>query len=420
MIKKKNTKNKEPLKIGVISIGNELLKGFTLNTNLTNIAQILLQAGLEIQSCRIIKDSSKDILKNIDEFLKENFDIIITTGGLGPTADDITKQCICEHFNLKLTKNNDICKQINTLWKKKNTIIPENVYVQALTPEQNTIVLKNNNGTAPGLIIELPEHLASIIMLPGPPREMNPMFQEQCMPYIQKKNKNNIYTETLIVRALPESQIEERCKPYLNNSYVEIAYCASFESVKIYLSSKDRATIKSLKNQLENEFTNNVLPQNISNIYELLIHKLILLNKTVSTAESCTGGLIASALTSVSGSSKCFKGSIISYSNDWKSKLLKVPEHIFLQYGAVSAECVEAMLSVKDLYKTNTAIAITGIAGPNGGTKEKPIGTVFIAAKSDEHTKIKKFNFSGNREAIRQKAAVNGINILLELLNQIH
>ena len=418
MKKKDNKKNEKPLKIGVISIGNELLKGFTLNTNLTNIGQVLLQAGLEIQSCRIIKDSSIDIVKNIDEMPKENFDIIITTGGLGPTVDDITKQCICEHFNLKLTKNTEIYEQISNLWKKKHTIIPESVFVQALTPEKNTIVLKNNNGTAPGLIIELPEHHTSIIMLPGPPREMNPMFKEQCMPYIKKKNKHKIYPATLIVKGLPESQIEERCKQYLDHSSVDIAYCASFESVKIYLSSNDQSSLTSLKDQLTNEFINNVLPENINNIYELLVNKLICSNKTISTAESCTGGLIASALTGVSGSSKCFKGSVISYSNDWKSQLLKVPEYTLLQYGAVSAECVEAMLQVKDLYKTDAAIAVTGIAGPDGGTNEKPIGTVFIAAKIENDTKFKKFNFSGNRETIRQKASINGVNMLLDLLNK--
>lgn len=255
-------------------------------------------------------------------------------------------------------------------------------------------------------------------MLPGPPREMLPMLKEEVIPFLKTQTKSKIHTATVIIRNLAESKVEERCQQYINNLNIQIAYCASFESVKIYLSSENETLIKSLKKQLKTEFKQNVLPEDIKSVYEYLIFKLITCKKTLSTAESCTGGLIASNLTAIPGSSECFKGTVVSYSNEWKSSILKVPENILNNFGAVSFECIEYMLKVKDLYKTDASIAVTGIAGPGGGNDLKPVGTVFVAVGLNNQTVIKKFNFTGNREAIRQKAALNGINMLLNLLEK--
>jgi len=413
-------KPSKKIKIALMTIGNELLRGFTLDTNLASIGSELLKNGYEINSAATIRDDKKEIASHLETLLNDKVEIIIATGGLGPTVDDITKESIADCLGLELKENADVKKKISHYFRKKSQVdFPDSIFKQALIPESAEII-NNSQGTAPGIFLRHYDKNSTgstmIFLLPGPPRELKPMFANQVIPLIAKAHEKQTFCKTVIIRNMSESKIELLTSNMFANKDVQVAFCASLDSVKIYISAEQKLVVEKLLPALNFLFKKYILPDTMSTPAEFLLSLMIEHNISLSCAESCTGGLIASAITDLPGASKCFKGSIVSYANEWKTELLKIPNAVIKKFGAVSSECVTRMLKVADLYNTDAAIAVTGIAGPAGGTKDKPVGTVFIAVKYANIVSSKKHFFSGSRENIRLKARNSAINMMLDLI----
>ena len=437
----------ERLKIAVVCIGDELLKGFTVNTNLTDMGKTLLQYGYVINNAVVIPDIKEVIEENMRTLLKGGMDVIIFSGGLGPTVDDLTKPAIAEACGLKLVRNNKIAEDLESYWKHRGKKMPDTVMNQALVPEGADYFL-NTVGTAPGLLIKpdlakLELNISTkkrssvppaVILLPGPPSELNPMFIKDVIPYIQSlSGYSRTYTNTIFVTGIPESVVEEKTLPLIRNSDFSIAYCASPEAVKVYISGNDKTQLASKTQELRNILREYALPDQIRNSVHALIDLCKKNRLTISVAESCTGGLIAAAITDIPGASEVFKGSIVSYSNEWKEKLLGVSEQTLEEFGAVSRECAEEMVvNLCNKYKTDVGISVTGIAGPGGGSPAKPIGLVYIGIqypqlkeainnqeKSVNKTDVREFNFNGNRSRIRQRTLYTACSLLRTELKRV-
>jgi len=433
----------ENLKIAVICVGDELLKGFTVNTNLSDMGKTLLHNGFIIDTATVIPDDKKIIQTHLYSLLKNGVDIIIFSGGLGPTVDDLTKPAIAEALELKLIINEDVAKHLKEYWKKRNKKMPEKVMNQALIPSGADYFL-NTAGTAPGLLIK-PELIKSdlkistkkrvpaIILLPGPPSELNPMFIKDVIPFLKSLSGfQKVYTKTIFVTGLPESNIEEKTLPLLNNSDFSIAYCASPAAVKVYLSGNNKKLLIKKTAEIRKALGKYALPEKITNSVHYLVNFCKKNNLTLSVAESCTGGLIAATITEIPGASEIFKGGIVSYSNEWKQKILDVPYMTIEKFGAVSKECAEKMVvNLCNKYNTDIGISVTGIAGPTGGSPEKPIGLVYIGIyykqpekksikekniNSTLHTTTHKFNFKGNREQVRQRTLYAACNLIRQFI----
>ena len=407
------------LKIAVVCIGDELLKGFTVNTNLTDIGSELLQHGLTIDSASVIPDNTDMIKKNVTSMLGSGMDIIILTGGLGPTVDDLTKAAVADLFNLKLVMSETVVEHLKSYWKNRKRRMPDKVMNQALIPE-GAEIFPNNAGTAPGLLIQTsnpPPRLPAVILLPGPPSELNPMFKDYVIPYLTKlQGFKQLFTNTIHTTGLPESIIEEKTLPLIQGSDCSVAYCASPASVKVYISGTDQDTLTIKTDELRKILGKFALPNEIKNPIELVIDYCKKNHLTLSVAESCTGGLIGAAITDIPGASQVFKGGIISYSNEWKNKILRVSQETLDNFGAVSSKCAEEMVTnLCNYYNTDLGIAVTGIAGPAGGTPEKPVGLVYISVKFKAKTLTKEFHFPGNRSRIRQRTLYTAATLLREL-----
>ena len=412
------------LNISIICIGDELLKGFTVNTNLTNIGDAMTTAGLIIHDAVVIPDNPAVITERIERLFNHGTDIIITTGGLGPTVDDLTKQTIAEFLGLPLRQNKDIITSLKKYWSKRPQPMPDSVLSQALIPE-GAEWFPNEVGTAPGILIKIDKFKNSnttaaprIIMLPGPPSELNPMFQNYVLPFLESIETERRFTETIHISGLPESLVEKRTIDLIKDVHdLSIAYCASPEAVKIYLSGNDKTELKAKKHEIEAVLQDRLLPEGISSPAEHIVKIFKKENFSLACAESCTGGMIAAAITDIPGSSAIFKGSVVTYSNEWKENLLKVPENLLIEYGAVSSECAEKMVkNLCSLYSSDAGISVTGIAGPDGGTPEKPVGLVYIGVKFKDKTVIKQYNFPGGRDRIRRRTVSTALNILVDLV----
>ena len=414
------------LKTSVICIGDELLKGFTLNTNLTDIGHTMTTSGLLIHEAEVIPDNPNAIIEMIERLFNHGTDIIITSGGLGPTIDDLTKQTIAEFLDLPLLHNKDIVESLKKYWGNRSQPMPDSVLSQALIPEEAKW-FPNEVGTAPGILIQTDKFrkkeyhapdLPCIIMLPGPPSELNPMFQKYVLPFLISVEPQKRFTETIHVSGLPESVVEKRTEDLLTDSAnMSIAYCASPEAVKVYLSGDNELEVKAKKLEVQAVLQDRILPEGLTSPAEHIVKIFKEQKLSLSCAESCTGGMIAVAITNVPGASDIFKGSVVTYSNEWKEHLLKVPENILIEFGAVSAECAKKMVeNLCSLYNTAAGISVTGIAGPGGGTPEKPIGLVYIGVKFKDKTILKQYNFPGGRDRIRRRTVSTALNLLVDLV----
>jgi len=406
------------MKIAVISTGSELLKGATVNTNLAFLGQALTAAGFTPERGAIVPDSGKSMAEALASLVPVS-DIIITTGGLGPTSDDITRQVVCEFFGLKLKEDPQLRKKLEEYWQYlKRGHAPDALFLQAQAPE-NAVVLENRNGTAPGLWLNTQKDGCSkiIILLPGPPSELEPMFTEEVMPKLEKIAVERTFTERFMVAGAAELTIQQQVEAVIENLPVEPAYCASAEGVRVFLTGTDRPLLKMKAAELKKIFGNAVLANDSLSLVEEVSFQLRSRKLTLSTAESCTGGMIAAAITDLAGSSDIFKGSVVAYSNEAKEKMLGVPAEILMKHGAVSEECVAVMVdNICARFDTGAGIAVSGIAGPGGGTPDKPVGLVFIGVRVKERAEVRKFNFRGSRETVRGRAVASAFRMLRDLL----
>ena len=404
----------------IITIGDEILIGQIVDTNSAFIAKQLNKIGVSVYQITSVQDDKTHILTALKE-AEHNADIIIITGGLGPTKDDITKHTICEYFGDELVQNEEVLKNVETIFSKfsDKPLLQVNIN-QALVPSKAE-VLMNNYGTAPGMWIE--KNGKIFISLPGVPFEMKALMDDLVIPKLSDNFKfPYILHKTILTYGLGESGLAERIEPWevkLPN-FIKLAYLPSLGRVRLRLSAKllDKALVES---EMEKQI-NTLLPQ-IKDIFvgfeedesiEALIGKqLVSLGKTLSAAESCTGGKIAESITANSGASQYFNGGVVTYATASKINILNIPESLIKEHSVVSSQVAEAMAtSVLKLFKSDFAIATTGNAGPLKGDADAEVGTVYIAIATKNNVFSEKFNFGNHRIKVINKAVNKAFEML--------
>ena len=410
------------MKTALICIGDELLKGSVVNTNMAFIGSRMLELG-EILTCSIeVADTEEAILSALEKAF-EHAEIVITSGGLGPTADDVTKECIARRLKRPLEQNGEAAVNIVRHWRMRSTKeeMPPRIMNQALVPA-GAEVINNRRGTAPGLILKTPADdrfpNRTIIMLPGPPNELEGMFDEEVMPYLAKCGASGVKSRLFHVCGLGESFVEEMMLPVINAHHaLSAAYCASFQFVKLFLTSRDSATLDSATREVRKIFAGKLLADDSDSLAAEVLMLLRKRNARLSLAESCTGGLLSKLITDVPGCSDVYYGSVTCYDNSAKMALLGVSEETLARYGAVSAECAsELVKGASERFGTEAAISITGIAGPGGGTPEKPVGLVYAGVKYLDRTEVFELHLRRSREQIRERAAGQALDKLRLIL----
>jgi len=411
--------------VEILSIGTELLLGNIINTNAQWISEQLSQLGLNHFRQSTVGDNYDRIVKVIQEISKRS-NLLITTGGLGPTPDDLTTEAIAKSFNVSLFERPHLWDEIKQ--KLPNSKLKDNsssLRKQCFFPK-NAQIINNPRGTAPGMIWE-PIKGFTILTFPGVPSEMKAMWEETAFEFIRKKFSDgySFFSNTLKFSGIGESSISEKINDLLNLKNPTVAPYANLGEVKLRITARAKSDldakniIKPVKEKLKKNFSKFIFGEDNDTLPSVLIKELTKRNQTIVFAESCTGGLLSSSLTSISGSSKVFQGSIVSYSNELKNSLLNISEEKLTKYGAVSEEVCESMaINVKEKLGADWAIAISGIAGPNGGSQDKPVGLVYISISGPNYhtTNIKKlFNSTRNRVEIQTLS----VNVCLNSLRLI-
>ena len=407
----------------IITIGDELLIGQVIDTNSAWMAQQLNKSGIRVNRRVAVGDVWDEIWNALNEESK-HADIILITGGLGPTADDITKPLLCKYFGGKLTVNEQALQNVTVLFEKifKRPLTERNIK-QAEVPDVCTVI-QNKRGTAPGMIFE--KNGKIFISMPGVPHEMKGMMESDVIPLLSSRFEVPYITHrTLMTFGIGESMIADRIQDYEENlpAHIKLAYLPNYGMVRLRLtaSGKDKQGIDQEVDNLFatlQELVSDHIVTNCDEKMEEVVAKLLAQQqKTLSTAESCTGGFIAHLLTSIPGSSVFYKGSIVSYSNEIKKELLDVMDQTLEEKGAVSEEVVIQMVkgALKQL-KTDYAVAVSGIMGPDGGTPEKPVGTVWMAAGNNREIITQKLHFRFERQLNIQLTAVNALNLLRKFI----
>ena len=418
----------------IISIGDEILIGQITNTNAQWMAQQLNLIGISVKQISTVGDNREDIIRIFSE-AQQRADIILITGGLGPTNDDITKQCLCDFFKTKLVFNEQCFEDVKRMFAERNIEMPAINRGQAELPE-NCLPIRNKNGTAPGMWFDSSHGsaLKTFASLPGVPYEMKAMMSDFIIPELQKKfRKTFIVHKTVHTQGIGESSLAEKLKEWENSlaKYeIKLAYLPAPGQVKLRLTTSGNDQQK-LISEVDNQILSlrKVIPEYIFAVEEFgkepeTLEKVIgeilrQKKKTLAVAESCTGGYIAHLITSIAGSSDYFNGGVIAYSNEIKINVLKVEAKVLEDNGAVSKEVAEQMSDgVRKRLKANFGISTTGIAGPTGGSIEKPVGTVWISVASESEIVSEKFNFGNNRERNIRRAALSALNMLRTMLEK--
>lgn len=407
----------------IITIGDELLIGQVVDTNSSFIAQKLNEAGISVKRRVAIGDSYHDIY---DALNKESTDaqIVLITGGLGPTKDDLTKDALCQYFEAKMVVNKEAEENVRNLFEKiyKKPITEINLS-QALVPD-TCEVIQNKRGSAPGMIFKKDNVI--FISMPGVPYEMEGIM-EDIIPYLKKIFELPVIVhKTILTAGIGESALAEKITDFENNlpGDIKLAYLPNYGMVRLRLSSVifehqiNEPTILKEFDKLKVLVKDFLVTDEDETMQVVLGKMLSSSGKTVSTAESCTGGAIAALITSVPGSSGYFEGSVVSYSNRVKKNILKVKNETLVNYGAVSEETVKEMLSgLLEKFSTDFGIAVSGIMGPDGGTPEKPVGTVWIAVGNKEKCFTKCFHQRYQRSKNIEVTSVMAINMLREFMD---
>ena len=411
----------------VITIGNELLTGEVLNTNAAWISDKLIATGIETTEHLTISDKKEAIIHAIQHSFG-TVELIITTGGLGPTSDDITKYTLAEFFNSRLVPNEKVLEDIRSLLKDRGIKdMNELNRKQAEVPENCTII-RNKHGTAPGMIFSTENCL--IVSLPGVPAEMQDMTVNHVIPLVKKEFRLPVIIQKhIITQGISEANLSRKLASWESALPEEVilAFNPSPGMLKLRLSiNKDNTKdaneilnhhIASLKKII----TGYIVPEKNETPEQVIGNVLLSKQLTLAVAESCTGGYLSSLISGVPGSSGYFKGGITAYSNEIKQKILDVPPEVLERHGAVSAQTVKKMAEgVLRKYQTDTAIAISGIAGPTGGTEEKPVGTAWIAVGNPASILVKKFIFYKDRRINIIRASYMAINQLRLFIQQYY
>lgn len=405
----------------IITIGDELLIGQTIDTNSAWMAQELNKIGVWVHRRVAVGDVWKDIWQSLDEESKLS-DIILITGGLGPTADDITKPLLCQYFGGKMIVNELALQNVQTIFEKLKRPLIERNLKQAEVPDVCT-VLQNKRGTAPGMWFEKDGKV--FVSMPGVPNEMKGMMSHDVLPMLQKKwELLPIVHRTLMTAGIGESFLAERIQEFESSlpGNIKLAYLPNYGLVKLRLSAKGNdaktiAELEALFDMLKQQIADVLVVDEDISLQEMIGRLLKKHNKTMGTAESCTGGYIAHLITSMRGSSAYFKGSIVSYDNSVKEDLLDVSSQTLKQSGAVSEETVIQMVSgALEALNVDYVLATSGIMGPDGGSAEKPVGTAWIAVGNKQKVRTHQFHFRFDRHRNIEMTAQNGLNMLRKLI----
>ena len=395
----------------ILSIGNELLIGKTINTNLSIIAKTLYAMGIEVNQALCVKDDVHSIhqaLSQIDDAF------IIITGGLGPTPDDLTKEAVCAFYGLELTLHQQSLKRIKDTFKTMHKTMDNSNLKQAYFPK-SAIVLNNDNGTAPGAIFQVGHQ--TIVLLPGPPTELMPML-EPVKTYLLEHLDFEVFHGGYLVVGIGESEMEHQLEGFYNaHKDVLIAPYAGLGEIQYIFTSKDETALKNALKAFHKRFRDVIVGPYDTPLEHIVVQALQAQNKTISFAESCTGGLLAGRLINVPGVSHVFNESYVLYSDNAKIKRLGVHQSIIDQFGAVSNQCVyELSYQLAQRTGADISVSVSGIAGPDGGTKDKPVGTVFFGITHEGRTKTMHHIFVGDRQMIRQKAVAFALNLVIKTL----
>ena len=412
------------MKTEIITVGTEILLGDILNTNTHYLSNELANMGIDVYYQITVGDNEQRLLSQLKESFKRS-DLVILTGGLGPTEDDITKEVCAKYFDMEMEFHEQSWDKIIEIHNKMNRKPTENNRKQAYFPK-GSLILPNKYGTAPGCIME--KDKKTIIVMPGPPKEMKPMFDNYVKPFLLKDNKNILKSKVLRIIGMGESKIENDLLDLIDKqinptiaTYAKDGEC----TVRITAKGKNEKEVESLiepiSNEIKSRFKEKVYGEDDTAIEDEVAKILVDNNLTIAVAESCTGGMVAADLINYPGISSVFMEGCVTYSNEANMMTLNVKKETLNTVGAVSEQCAKEMSEgVAARHNTNIGLSTTGIAGPEGGSEDKPVGLVYMGITINNKTIVKKYIFNGNRQQIRSRACKTLLNDLrLELLKII-
>lgn len=408
------------MKAEILAVGTELLLGDILNTNARFLALELAQLGIEVYYQTVVGDNPQRLEDTIFHAFSRA-DLIITTGGLGPTEDDLTKETGAKYFDEPLVLDEKALEQIERFFTKIGRTMTENNRKQAYVPKNST-VLYNENGTAPGIIIE--KNGKILVMLPGPPRETEPMFLHQVKPYLAQKQEFTFISRVLRVAGVGESAMETMVKDLIHNQtnptiapYAKNAESLLRITAKAKSTAEGEAMIAPLAEEIYDRFGISIYAEGETDLQTVVAQLLLEKNRTIACAESCTGGMIASQLVDYPGISQVLLEGIVAYSNESKRNRLGVKAETLQKYGAVSAQTAAEMArGIAEASGASIGLATTGIAGPDGGTADKPVGLVYIGLCMDGKVQTKELHYEGKRNKIRERTAYYALDWLRRAL----
>jgi nicotinamide-nucleotide amidase len=418
------------MNVELVNTGSELMLGRVLNTHQKWLCRRLADLGHVVTRQVAIADAARDIREAVREALSRA-DLVITTGGLGPTSDDLTRELTAELLGKKLVENKNVLAHIEKFFAKRNRPRPARTSVETFVPE-GAMVFLNQNGTAPGLAMKIePNHFRAdkkpswLVMLPGPPRELRPMFDDSVVPLLKREFADEIFVcRTLRTSGIGESSVQEKVENDLQplvKMGLEVGYCARPGAVDVRLTASGAGAEKIVRDGeavVQKILGANIFGFDDDEIEQVVVQLLMECKKTLALAESCTGGNVAHRLTNVPGASEVFLGGVVSYSNAAKEKFLGVRAESLAAHGAVSEAVAREMAAgAREKFGSDFAMAITGIAGPGGGSPDKPVGTVFIALASSTGVAVKKFLNAWDRATFKEVAATQALEWLRQTLS---
>jgi nicotinamide-nucleotide amidase len=401
----------------IIAVGSELLTPFRTDTNSLWLTERLNTVGVEVKLKTIVGDDDARLEETIRDALKRS-GVVVLTGGLGPTEDDITRKIAARALGRRLMLDEKVLEDIRAKFLRWGRKMPEINARQAMVME-GAEVLANPNGSAPGMYLEHDGRV--VVLLPGPPREMKPMFDGLVLPRLSERSGGvRVARRVLRVAGLGESAVDERIAPvYTQYKNPQTTILFTNTEIEIHLTAQGKTEAEAellldgLAGQIEERLSDSIFAFRGEKMEEVVGLRLAVSGFTLATAESCTGGLIAHRLTEVPGSSTYFMEGVVTYSDEAKTRLLGVPTELIERHGAVSAEVAEAMaVGVKQRAGTDFGLSVTGIAGPGGGTEEKPVGLVYVALADDAHTEHKRLMLPGDRYLIRWRSSQFALDLL--------
>jgi nicotinamide-nucleotide amidase len=405
------------MKAEIIAVGSELLTPDRLDTNSLFLTEELNAIGIEVLRKTVVGDN-RDLLSEAFRDALNRVPLIISCGGLGPTDDDLTRETVADLLGRKLRRNDAILRYIEGRFRSMGREMPEVNVRQAMVPE-GAEILENPRGTAPGLWLE--DGGRAVVLLPGPPRELKPLFREQVLPRLERRASGvRMHSRELRVTGLGESHVEQRILPiYKRFPEVQTTILAAPGETQIHLrfwtedAARAKKTLDEIVQGFEIALADRIFSQDGRALEEVVAEQLTLNKATISAAESCTGGLLAQRLTSIAGSSSYFLGGVVCYSNELKTAWADVPAEMIAAKGAVSPEVAVALAEgIRRRVGSTLGVGITGIAGPGGGSDEKPVGTVHVAISHGGGIKERGARFPGDREAIRWQASQIALDLV--------